>query len=112
MILPTPHPRTHLPTLSKNRHHNLTPTVPIACNMSWKLPYIFDPYYPLLSGSGAAYATADGDALACGAAVERTKNESWGLGARKEGVEAGPVHTVGGCGEGVVEVEEEGGGVG
>ena len=80
--------------------------------MSWKFPHVFDPYYPLLSGSGAAYAAADGDALASGASVERTKDERWGSGAREQGVEAGPIYMVGGCGEGVVEVEEEGGCVG
>ena len=80
--------------------------------MSWKFAHVFDSYYPLLSGSGAAYAAADCDALTCGAAVERTEDESWGLGVREEGVEAGPVYMIGWCGEGLVEVEEEGGGVG
>lgn len=79
--------------------------------MSRVLSHVFNPNYLLRRGSGAAYAAADGDALACGAAVEGAEDEGRGVGA-VEGVEACPVYVVGGWGEGVVEVPEEGGCVG
>ena len=79
--------------------------------MPRKLTDVRDSQYLFFSGGGTAYAPADGDALACRAAVEGTEEESAGFGA-VDCVEAGPVYVVGGWGEGFVEVPEEGGGVG
>ena len=79
--------------------------------MSWKLPHVLDPDRLLLRRGSAAYAAADGDALAGRTPVEGAEDESRGLRAR-EGVEAGPVDVAGGRREGFVGVPEEGGGVG
>ncbi len=116
---PSPfHPPTHLPTPPENRHHNLTPTLPIASNMPRELPHVLDPHGPLLRGRGTAHAAAERDALARRAAVEGAEDETRRGGpcggAVVERVEAGPVDVAGGRGrgKGVVEVVEEGGGVG
>lgn len=65
---------THLPTFpTQNRHHNLAPTLPIASYMPRKLTDVRDSQYLFFSGGGTAHAPADGDALACRAAVEGTE---------------------------------------
>ena len=79
--------------------------------MPRKFTYVLNPKYPLLGGSGAAHATPDGDALACGTAVEGAEDESGGLRA-VQSVETCPVDVAGGRWEGIVGVPEEGGGVG
>ncbi len=88
--------------------------------MPRELPHVLDPHGPLLRGRGTAHAAAERDALARGAAVEGAEDETLlrggpsGGGAMVERVEAGPVDVAGGRGrgQGVVEVVEEGGGVG
>ena len=63
--------------------------------MPRKFTHVLNPYNSLLGGSGAAHTAPNGDALACGTAVEGAEDESGALGA-VQGIETCPVHVAGG----------------
>lgn len=132
---------THLAT-DKNRHHNFTPTLGVAGNMSRKLQHVRHDDSLLGRGGGAAHALPEADLLASGLALERAQQQELVVGrrvcsrdshaagasafadrGRGDGrgkdwelvvadVEAGPVDGGGRGGEGGVGVPEEGGDVG
>lgn len=66
--------QTH-PFIHKNWHDNLTPTIPVAGNMSFKFPDIFDTNNSLLGSCSATNAPANCDGLARWLAVKWSQDE-------------------------------------
>ena len=62
--------KTYL-TTHHNRHHNLTPTLCIACDMARKLLHVTHNHRLALFGRCSAYPASEVDELTCGFTLER-----------------------------------------